>query len=98
MKLRQKIARALKIYGYGLGKKDGKEKLKSRNVITNDLLNVVKSSDAEIKPEWVEKWGKYRYTFDTDLFCVVMTFDKPGFVVFITSWRKKKDGRAPDVQ
>lgn len=97
-KLRQKIARALKIYGYRLGKKNGKDELKSRNIIINDLLNVVKSSDSEIEPQWVEKWKKYRYAFDTELFCVVMTFDGPGYVVFITSWRKKKYGRAPDVK
>ena len=96
-KLRQKIARALKKYGYRLGKKDGKAHLKSRDVIVNDLVNVVKSLDAEVTPEWVDGWQKYRYNFDTDIFTVVMTFDVPGFVVFITAWRKTKEGRAPHV-
>lgn len=97
-KKRQKIARALKIHGHRLGKKDGKEQLKARNIVLNDFCNVILSWDAEIEPRWDEKATKYRYAFHTDLFTVVMTFDRTGYIVFITAWRKTKHGRAPDVE
>lgn len=97
-RLRKKIVRALKVYGYRLGKKDGKEQLQGRGIITNDLLNVIQSLDAVVESQWHEKSNKYRYAFETDLFNVVMTFDRIGYVVFITAWRKTKDGRAPDVE
>jgi len=97
-KLRQKIVRALKIYGYRLGKKDGKEQLQARSIIINDLLNVIQSLDATVESQWHEKSNKYRYAFETALFRVVMTFDRMGYVVFITAWRKTKEGREPDVE
>lgn len=64
------------------------EELKSDKLTTVDVLNVMKSSDAQIVDEPEFENGSYRYRLGTKKIMVVVAFDSPKSLVVVTAWRK----------
>ena len=62
-----------------------------RDIIVNDLFNVVMSKNARIESEWSEEYGEWRYEFSTERFRIIVTFENPNRLVFITAIRLKRN-------
>lgn len=62
--------------------------LKKDKLTTVDILNVIKSPDAQIVDEPELENGSYRYRLGTKKMMVVIAFDTPKSLVIVTAWRK----------
>lgn len=64
------------------------EELKKDRLTTVDVVNVMKSPDAQIIDEPELEYGSYRYRLGTRKIMVVVAFDSPKSLVVVTAWRK----------
>lgn len=64
------------------------EELKKDRLTTVDVMNVMKSPDAQIMDEPELEHGSYRYRLGTQKIMVVVAFDSPKSLVVVTAWRK----------
>lgn len=62
------------------------EEMKSDNLTSVDIINVLHGGRIYDEPE-LEK-GTYRYRVETDKILVVIAFSKPNFIRCVTAWRK----------
>lgn len=70
--------------------------LRRRDLRQGDLNNVIYSKSAKVANEWNEEFQEYRYIFKTNRIEVLISFDPPDTLAFITFYRLKKgrrDGR-----
>ncbi|HLG20006.1 MAG TPA: hypothetical protein VI895_09375 [Bdellovibrionota bacterium] len=68
-----------------------KIRMSVREIVINDLFNVVQSDSSKISSEWDEKHREWRYCFLTKRFEVWVTFEAPSRLVFITAIRLKRN-------
>lgn len=64
------------------------EELKKDGLTTVDVMNVMKSPDAQIVDEPELEHSSYRYRLGTRKIVVVVAFDSPKSLVVVTAWRK----------
>lgn len=64
------------------------EELKKDRLTTVDVINVMKSPDAQIVDEAELEHGSYRYRLGTKKIMVVIAFDSIKSLVVVTAWRK----------
>ena len=83
-RVRAKAIRCLQKGSYRLADPHVKEQMKTRDVVINDLFSVVLCEDAVIEEQWEGKPPETRYAFETDRFRVIVTFESPNRLVFIT--------------
>ena len=87
-KVRQKAQRCLRKGSYRVCDPHlAKQVMPVREIVVNDLFNVVMSEDARIQREWNEEYGEWRYEFSTERFRVFVAFENPNRLVFITAIR-----------
>lgn len=64
--------------------------LEERDLLTTDILNIVKSADSKIHDGGEFENGSYRYRLETRTILVVISFHPKGErIIIVTSWRKK---------
>ena len=68
--------------------KHARKRMKTRNLKTGDLLNVLHKGKIYDDPE--EENGSWRYRVQTQNITVVIAFRKPNHVAVVTAWRNKK--------
>ncbi|MDP2599905.1 MAG: DUF4258 domain-containing protein [Deltaproteobacteria bacterium] len=64
------------------------EEMLDDDLITADILNVIKSSSSKILGEAELENGSYRYRLETNNIMVVVSFDSEDSLVVVTAWRK----------
>lgn len=62
-----------------------REQMKVRDLMSGDVLNVLKAGKIVSEPEYEN--GSFRYRVQTKKNTVVVAFKKPNHVVVITAWR-----------
>ena len=62
-----------------------RNQMRARDLISGDVLNVLKAGEIVNEPEYVN--GSYRYRVQTKKITVVVSFRKPNHVVVVTAWR-----------
>lgn len=91
-RVKAKAQRCLKLGRYRLAEPHAKHRLGERQIIINDLFNVNQSQSVKVREEWNEDFSEWRYCFQTQKFEVVITFENPSRLVFITAWRLEHKG------
>ncbi len=93
-RVQAKAIRCLRKGSYRLTDPHLKEQMKSRDdIVINDLFNVIQCKDAEITEQFEGDPPEVRYSFKTERFEVIATFERKSCIVFVTAWRKKKRGQ-----
>jgi len=64
------------------------EEMLNDDLITADILNVIKSPSSKILSEAELENGSYRYRLETNNIMVIVSFDSEDSLVIVTAWRK----------
>ena len=64
------------------------EEMLNDDLITADILNVIKSPSSKILSEAELENGSYRYRLETNNIMVIVSYDSEDSLVIVTAWRK----------
>lgn len=66
--------------------KHGLKQMKERNLVTGDILNVLRAGKILGEPEFEN--DTWRYRVETNKIVTIIAFRKPNHIIVVTSWRK----------